>query len=76
MMLTKIIRADGKSIEEFADIIGVKPMMIYHAMRKNSCSDKLVEALSQHFGVDYSFLQRMDNRGGKCISYTSTRART
>lgn len=76
-MLTAIMRAEGKSIPEFAEMLGVSWRVVAHALQNKSCSDTLVKALSEHYGADYSFLQRRDNRGRPiCTGSTNTKART
>lgn len=64
-LLRAIIKAEGLSYEQFAKKIGVTFDVIEHSVRKNSCSDRLVEALSKYYGTDYSFLQRDDTRQTK-----------
>lgn len=59
-LLWCIIYSNCDSVEEFADRIGVTPRMIYRAIKKNSCSSAVIKAMTDYFGVDYSFLQNYD----------------
>lgn len=60
-MLRAIIDAECGNQHEFARRIGVSYDVIKTSLKKNSCSDQLVDALSKYYGADYGFLQREMN---------------